>query len=313
MIPERLTRTLASFGLGTGLIIGMLAVPTAALAGVPNWEILSVQALPGAVTPGGDAGYAVTIRNNGPSNISQLYFYADGAPNPTYSASSQGSCANPSGSLFCSLGALRAGQTATIVSAFPTPTSGSSFSVDFFFNTTGLGSGGGDNSHGDELIAVGTTALNDDPNFAGRFVRDSLTVGNGAISGAGNQQSTTVISPVPNIAVTVADGGAVTNNPACPTGLVCVLETSQLLVGDGSAQYGLFKVVIRIDKTALRGLSVKSLDVVHLFDDETPPEQLGPCPKQGPITTDCATVKGIPGGHAEATIWLSRNGYVKFH
>lgn len=312
MFPKRLTRTLASFGLGTSLILGMLAVPTVVLAGVPNWEA-SVQALPTAVTPGADAGYSVTIFNPGPSNISQLYFYADGAPNPTYSAPSQGSCTNPTGSLFCSLGALRAGDSATIVSAFPTPTSGSTFSVNFFFNTTGLGSGGGDNSHGDELPAVGTTSLNSDPNFAGRFVRDSLTVANGPISGAGNQQSTAVFSPAANIAVTAADGSAVMNNPACPTGLTCVLETSQIQVGDGSAQYGLFKVVIRIDKTALKGLSVKSLDVVHLFDDTTPPQQLGPCPKTGPITSDCATVSSIPGGHAEATIWLSRNGYVKFH
>ncbi len=93
---RRVPRTLTSAALSLMMAGSLLALPSAALAGLPSWSNwitpsdpkgLSEYAdsLPGTVQPGYDAGFRVKIHNNGPSNISQLYLVAsDAAPNPTY-------------------------------------------------------------------------------------------------------------------------------------------------------------------------------------------------------------------------------------
>jgi hypothetical protein len=137
--------------LAFSLALAAMAGPAMTMAATPNWTG-TIANLPPAVTPGATAGYLLTITNPGPSNISQLYLITTGAaPAPSFTAPSQGSCPNTGGSLFCSLGALRKGKTATVTVAFPTPATAGTFTVNFEWNTTGLGSGGGDNSHGDAL------------------------------------------------------------------------------------------------------------------------------------------------------------------
>lgn len=326
MSPKRSMRTLLAGALSLSLLAALLAIPGVALAGLPNWVIIeegnttdpAAVELPARAEPGENAGYSVTIKNIGPSNISQLFFFADdSAPGTEFVAPSQGSCSPVGEPLACTLGSLSAGSTATIVVAFATPENapdGSLFVIDFFFNTTGLGSeGGSDSSHGDELHAEGATLLSTDDDFAGGFRLDQEPVGNLPISGAGNQQSTTVFPPQANLPIVVADGDAVVGDPGCPEGLTCILETSQLQVGQGETFDELFKVVILIDKTALRGISLKSIDVVHILDDETPVPIDDACPRRGAPTGECVTIAGLPGGHAQVTLWLFQNGWVKYH
>lgn len=320
MSPERSARTLMAGALSLSLLAALLAIPGMVLAGVPNWVIVEEGAtepgaieLPRTVAPGENAGYSVTILNNGPGNISQLYFFADEAPTPVFSQPSQGSCTNPQGTLFCSLGALGAGQSATIVSAFPTPDDDStSFTVNFAFNTTGLGSGGSDNSHGDELVTSGTTALSHDPNFAGGFsVQAGGTEANGAISNT-NLVSTslTAADGQRNLILTVADDSALTANPTCD-GCISGAFTAELHVGDGSASFGLSKVVIDYHKNLWKTVNFKKLTVVHIHDDLSSHEIAFSNSCSG--TTECATFTSLSGGHGRVTLYLAQNGWVKYH
>jgi hypothetical protein len=299
--------------LSLSLLAALLAVPSVVLAGLPNWEIVAVEELPSAVEPGENAGYAVTIRNRGPSNISQLYFHASEAPHPVYSEPSQGVCSNPNGTLFCSLGSLGGGQEATIIAAFPTPDDGSTeFSVEFFFNTTGLGSGGGDNSHGDELPATGLTNLDPDDNFAGGFSTIAGdTESNTAIS-ASNLVSTSLSAPVgqKNLILTVADETALSDNPAC-TGCVYPAFTAELHLGDGSDDFGLMKVVIDYQKSLWKTANFSKLSVVHIHDDLSSHEI--PFSRSCSGSTECAMFSSLSGGHGRVTLWLAQNGFVKYH
>ena len=83
-------------------------------------------------------------------------------------------------------------------------------------------------------------------------------------------------------------------------------------VGDGSAQYGLFKVVITIDKTAYSGLNPSHLTVIHILDDGvTYSEITASCPRHGTPSSECVSIS--KGRIIELTIWVRQNGYFKYH
>jgi hypothetical protein len=321
MSPKRSVRTLMAGALSLSLLAALMAMPAVVMAGVPNWVILpdndtdanSVTELPAKVEPGENAGYSVTIRNNGPSTISQLFaFTGEGTPVAEFAAASQGACSPADEAFFCSLGALPAGATVTIVGAFATPTEGTSFSVDFFFNTTGLGTGDGDSSHGDELQATGTTVLSQDPNFAGGFSTElAETESNGAISGT-NLVSTSLTAPdgQKNLILTVADETALSDNPAC-TGCIYPAFTAELHLGDGSASFGLMTVVIDYQKNLWKTANFNKLSVVHIHDDLTRHEIPFSSSCSGEV--ECATFTNLPGGHGQVTLYLAQNGWVKYH
>jgi hypothetical protein len=317
MTRNRSVRALASLGLITILALTM-AGPAAILGATPNWEEVGNQALPTAVTPGAEAGYSLSIKNAGPSNISQLYLVtADGSPAPTYTAPSQGSCTYTTRTI-CSFGALRKGRTASIVIAFATPASGAnSFSMAFAWNTTGLGAGESDNSHGDDLDQIGTTLLVDDDNFEGGFVRTPGELGNASGLSASNQQSTKVIVPASNIPVTVADESAVIGDASCPAELECSTLTSELNVNSGAPFPNGFKAIIGFDSSQLEsGTNANNLDFWHLFDDGINGELItdacmftggNPVPKNMP----CVDVANAGGGDLIATFWLTQNGRIQ--
>jgi hypothetical protein len=316
-------------------------MPAGVLAKPPNWVIVpdgdadanDVTELPAKVAAGAIAGYSVTIKNNGPSNISKLFvFTPDGTPDPVFAEPSQGKCTNPDGTLFCSLGALRKGKTATIVAAFPTPDDGSSeFSVEFIFNTSGVGSGGGDNSHGDELRATGTTELTDDADFAGGFsiVAGGSAETQGINSEDGNLVSTKLTSPagVKNLILTVADEGGISDDPDCED---CVdLPTSEMHLGNGSNQYGISKTVITYDSSLFETddyyevsaywyeeeygdeIDFNELTVLHIHDDLTSHDIEFQESCDG--TEECATFEILEDGTRIVTIYLAQNGWVKYH
>jgi hypothetical protein len=277
-------------------------------------------------------------------------FTTGGAPNPVYV--SDGRCAS-TGPLNCSFGALRKNQTLALIVAFQTPADGTGdFSVDFEWNTSGLGSGGGDNSHGDAFRKTGTTHLN--PNtadFAGGFLipGSSTTVENDQDIDATNPQASTLYAPKDGIGVSVGDGEV----GVCPTGFSCFGQATSLVVGDGSTKYGIFKLVVKVDSSVIpQGKGAGNIGVVHIFDNGAV-EDLPNCPTSGPITSPCKIVTALGSGPAmgfaslltstsgddddchrrrhhhdddcsppppppapsdvSITIWLAQNGLVKFH
>lgn len=259
MILNRFSRALASLGFSLSLVLGMMAMPAATLGKVPNW-VGSATPLPSTVTPGKPAGYLVTIHNNGPSNISKLYLFTlAGTESVVYTAPSQGSC-TPSGRLSCTLGSLRSGGTVTVTTAFATSSSQTGQQdVTFEWDTSGLGSGSGDNSHGDALRLPASTKFSaDGTNFAGGFVISAgdKTIQNNQTIGSGNRQATKAVVNDTFIPAFVQDGPGFT-----PPDLQACVDTatfhcSQLFgewsvvsVNNDATFPTYFKVFIRLDWT----------------------------------------------------------------
>jgi hypothetical protein len=302
MIPTRQVRIMLAGLMTLGLLVGALTAPAVTLAKTPNWASPTPTPLPPAVRAGTPAGFELSITNNGRSNISSLYLFTiNGAPDIAY-VSDAAHC-NPSGQLSCSFGALRKGESVSVTVAFPTPTDYEGpFSVDFEWNTTGLGSGSSDNSHGDELRVTGTTQVISatNANFNGGFVLPGFqTISTGPI-GAGNLQTSTLFAPTTGIGASVSDG----TEGTCPAPFTCFGEATYLTVGNGSTQYGLFKVVVTIDASLVpAGTDPSQVGVVHVFDN--PPggfENItNDCPTSGTPTSQCRTVEVVSTGAAVAT------------
>ena len=85
------------------------------------------------------------IINGDTSTVSQLFLIDTGSGGTFDTATpSQGRC-NATGPLYCVLGQLKPGKTATVTFTIKAPATGAALPVSVIFNTTGLGSGGGDN------------------------------------------------------------------------------------------------------------------------------------------------------------------------
>jgi uncharacterized repeat protein (TIGR01451 family) len=302
----------------SGLAIG------SASAATPSWT-MSVTSMPASVSVGADAGYRVTISNNGKSNISQVYLTdalvaLDGTPaipgtilSTTYAASTQGSCDAPGVRLTCSLGAIRSGRSASVTVAYAS-TSDPTFRRIFEANTTGVAGDKSGSSHGDVLQHAGTTLTGSGADFAGRFIIDQvLTVGN-APFGAGNNQSTSVNAPQGVIGVSVQDG---TLGDACPTAAPCWSETSEIHVDNGAVYRNGFSAAIGIYKD----LSQTVHGFYHRFDSPHLDGAIGEyvtatCPKSGTPSASqipCLTVTKLSGGSVSIQIWLKENGTIRFN
>lgn len=298
-------------GVTVASVLALSVFSGSASAAPPNWSMDPVVSLPESVSPGEAAGYLVTISNAGPSNISQLYLIAYlgdttiPAPDPVYTSPTKGSCPNTNDTLYCSLGQLRSGKSVSVTVAFPTPTEGTDeFSIRFEANTTGATSSDGGASHGDTIVATGTTTLTSDPDFAGRFVIAGLQdVFNNQALGSGNLQTTRVGAPALGIGVTVADGPPAT---WCPT---CTSESSEVNVNNGATFSNGFKIEIQVSNDLVNG-SIST--VYHQLDDEVTVEAITTaCPKNGNPNASqmpCFKVKNLPGGNALVTIWTTVNG-----
>jgi hypothetical protein len=309
--------------------LGLAAAVTVALASLgggsvsaatPDWEVSAV-ATPSAVSAGADAGYIITISNNGGSNISQVYLTdalqnLDGSQlaNPavilgtSYVSSSQGTCDPVGERLACSLGAVRAHKSATVTVAYVVPTgTATPFKRVFEGNTTGVAGDKGGSSHGDVRQDDGTTEVGTGADFAGRFIADDVLTVSDAGIGAGNNQSTKVTAPTGAIGVSVKDGSSVPEL-ACAG---CWSETSEIHV-NGVAFYSKgFKIEIGIYKD----LSQTVHGVVHQFDAGHAPASetiTTKCSKQSPpAVVPCFSVDKLSGGSISVTVWLKENGTIR--
>jgi uncharacterized repeat protein (TIGR01451 family) len=297
-------------------------------AATPSWE-MSVTPTPAKVSAGADAGYVVTIKNTGKSNISQVFLtdalaHADGTPaipdailDTTYVASSQGSC-DPAGTrLDCTLGAIRSGRSATVVVAFSTGTNAILQRV-FEANTTGVAGDNPGSSHGDVLQSVGTTTTGTGDNFSGRFIKDDvLIVRDSEALSTANLQSTKVTAPKGAIGVSVADEGD-TTAITCPAPVTCSTPTSEIHVDNGAFFKDGFKVEVGAYK-----FSGQVPAVYHEFDS---PRLVGGvtvvgetitanCPKNGTPSANqipCFSVNKVGGGDIVVVLWLKENGKIRW-
>lgn len=279
-MKRRIHRTGVVF-LAAALATFMIA-PASSLASTPHWAGSAVS-VPSKVSSGANTGYAVTITNNGPSNISALYLGTDIADSPVYVyPPSQGSCSAANvGSLTCSFGALKAGATVTLTVVYKTHGS-DPFAVTFLASTTGnTTTDKGHTSHGDTLPLASSTALSNDPNFAGGFVIDGSPI----TTGGGDDQQTTVTPVGTGFGVTITEGSDGTNpcGSGTPIGQPVVLN-----VNNGTTFSTPFLTTLTIPTSTLpHEKQLSDFRLCHQYDNSATGVSLPKC------ASDAAPTNGI--------------------
>ena len=303
-----------------GSVTYVAAAP--APASTPTGWSAEVVPLPAKVHNGADAGYRITITNNGTSNVSQLTL--NGTDSPTFvGGPNAGSCSQPGVPLTCSFGSLAGVNQAPrnsvrIIVSYKTPATGSSLSEAWVASTTGFSTNDGGTSHGDTLPMAATTTLTGDTNFGGGFDKDKSTVGNDGSLGLNNTQSTQVTPPVVGVIATVEDGSGVSFTCA-PT--ICTKtffgEWSRVTVDSGEAFFDngvppkpvLFPVSLLVfGKSLPSGVNANSIQLVHVLDSgavDILSTKCGSTP-----TLNCLTVTKV-GQNFKITGWVDQNGGFK--
>ncbi|MBA3687481.1 MAG: hypothetical protein H0W81_01380 [Chloroflexi bacterium] len=307
MIRQRVSTLVTTLSLLLSLTAVSVALPASTLAAIPNVaagrgteasELTGTGAQPSTVSPGSRVQFSIWARNDDTSTVSQ-FFLTETTGRTVYSATwssstgKTGSCA-ASTPLNCSFGQLKPGQSIDAVIVLQTPMSAASMPVNFVWSTVGIG-------HGDSFPVADSVGLNGTDDFSGRFLvsSDSPVVGDVDVVSTGNKQSTTVYSPATGIGVTVQDGTGVSS--ACVPTTKCFGETSDIHVGNGSAQYGQFKVVVNLHSSAIpKSVSANNLKVYH--DGLAISTICADIP-----AADCYSVKKFKWGF-QVTIWLLHNG-----
>jgi hypothetical protein len=288
------------------------AAAAPATAATPNWS-MSVVDLPSEVANGAGAAYQVTITNNGPSNISQLFLVTRTTDSPVLLTTTQGSCSQ-SGPLLCSFGALGAGQSVTVLAGYVTPATGSSYDPVFQANSNGATfSDSKSRSHGDTLQDPNETAtiLNGSGDFGGGFSFDTGTVQNNQAVGKNNIQATKVTPPASDIIVTVEDNlgaGTFTCGTSC-AGHTLFGDWSRVTVDKGETFGSLFPVTLTVYGSKVpSGANVNNIGLVHVLGDGTTQlltDRCGATP-----TLNCVTVTKV-GNNFSITGWVDQNGGLK--
>jgi hypothetical protein len=303
----------------TGAMLAVMLIgPASVSAATPGWEFTNLKLLPDTVSPGTSAGYSFTIHNGGTSNISHLYLNDSVNAAPTYFANSRNTICQQSPNLFCSFGALNAGDTIDVTVAYATPTTGSAFNVIFQLNSNGASfNDKGGNSHGDTLSSPKqTTALNADKNFAGAFSLDLTDVSTNADLSKKNPQASTVTPPVSKIPVTVQDGlvtyGGTGVDPCGSSGVLqCIGDWARLTVSDGTI--GPVKVTIMLyGPSVTNAANTGNIKLFHEGSDPNPIQTAcGPLTLPATLTgPECITVTKV-GNNFKIVGWLNHNGYVR--
>jgi hypothetical protein len=309
MRKKLLGRALGVLGLvGVAVVAGV----GSASAGQPHWS-MTVENLPALAAAGSEAGFEVTITNAGPSNIAKLFLRTDTAVAPDYVTTTQGTCTDPGRVLSCTFGALRKGQSVTVVAAFPTGGDDTEFDAGFFATTSGSsGSDKGNSSHGDTLRDPNETAtqLTDSPDFAGGFSVDGLPVSTDSDLSDSNIQSTTVAPPGGGIVTTAQDG----LGPAAFTCTGCLGtlfgEWSAVNVDEGNVVDGLIQVTLIVRAGEIPyGDTVDDISLVHVLDNGSTQiltERCGYVPTAG-----CIEVTELESGDFQITAYVDQNGGFK--
>jgi hypothetical protein len=310
MTRHRISRIVTSLGLALSLSLSLVAVPGITLAALPDVQVgkggvAQTDALNGAIPTKVDPSEPVLIQvwayNNDSSNVSQFYLSISTSGTLTSatwtkSTGETGICALTT-TYACSFGQLKS-KTSVVVSAlFTAPSAFGSMPNDFVFNTTGLGSGPSDNSHGDTWTVSNPVTVDDSRDFAGRYVtnNDLKTVKDGDTPSSSDKQTTIVYSPETGIGVTVDD------SVGCPTSLACFGQTSEISVANGKSYTAGFKVVLNLHSSEIpSNVNANTIKVFH--DGVQIVDKCGTTP-----SPNCYIAKKMSWG-IQVTIWLFHNG-----
>ncbi|MBA3877288.1 MAG: hypothetical protein C0498_10180 [Anaerolinea sp.] len=312
MASHRLQRAV---GVASSTLLALTLIgPSAVQAAPPGWAFENQALLPATVSPGANAGYTFTIANRGKSNISQLYLTSSATTSPTYLATTRAGC-QTTPVLYCAFGALNSGDVIDITVAYTTPTTGSTSSVTFQLNATGVTfSDKGGNSRGDTLNLLMTTALNGGKDFAGGFnLVGGSTFANNTDLGRRNIQSGAVTLPpgAINIPVELEDGPSI--DFPCFGCANLFGEWTRLNVNDGATYDSGIKVVLTIlGREVPNAASVDTIKLIHVSDSHGTHTISDRCDGDGLLGGDeCITVTKV-GNNYQIVAWLLSNGGTRF-
>jgi len=308
-----------------------------AVAATPNL-VTSWAVVPTTVADGDYVALRGEIKNNDTSTVSQLYLVETVRDSRLTLVAgsvttSQGRCTEAGGTFTCNLGQLKPNKTAKVSAVYQTaaiPADGADYTATqrWEFNTTGLGSGGGDNSHGDswpsvntsgaDLLTVDVTANGD---FGGRYVLNNnlLVVENSQAINNNNPHSTRAYSPKSGIGVTVEDidCSATVPDPICADFTTGFGQVSKVNVNDGvdvsgSAGTTLLHFYLQLDSSEIpSGKNANNVSVVHSYQggSETITTRCTFAKKATtPNIAPCISVKSLSGGDLGVDIWTYHNG-----
>lgn len=307
------TRALASLGLTVILALTAMAGPAVILGGKALAQV-KAPPIPDKVSPGANVAFDVSFKNISNSNLSQLFLKsttADATPTGgslvEIESWSQGSCDSSDGNVYCTLGALNAGATATVRVVYTTPDVKGTFTVPFLFSAPGVAPDPGKNSHGDDYPVDAKVVLDDSKDFAGAYAFGGQVISDiQALHATRNPQFTQVTAPEDAIGVTVGEASF-----PCPAivGTSCFGQWSVISVGGGDLYPDGFSVVM-----GYKG-NIGNASFVHLFDGYdavtnptayeliTYPDDL--CINHPALP--CMTLSSS-GGNSYATLYLTQNG-----
>lgn len=316
-------------GVASALLAVMLVGPAAVSAAVPDlidtWSVI-----PTTVKNGDYVAFRGSIYNNDTSTVSQLYLveltrHANlTLQSITINQASAGASCDTTGATFkCTLGQLKPRRTATVTAVFRTAASGTSATESWEFNTTGLGSGGGDQSHGDSWPSLSalTVALSSSGDFGGRYVLNSnlKIVENSQALSISNPHSTRAYAPVTGIGVTVEDidCAALTPDPLCTSlsagfGQISKVNVNNDVDDNGITSTTLLHFYLQLDSSEIPpGTNANNVSVLHVYpggsetiDDRCTFARNATVPSNAP----CISVKNLPGGDLGIDVWTFHNG-----
>jgi hypothetical protein len=311
VIRKRLGRFATVFTAAT-MALMLVGVGTATAA-TPGWKLSNAVPILESVGPGKDAGFTVTLVNDGPGNIATLYLKAD--KEASYVSDTVHCTTSPT--LYCNLGAQNVGQTIVLTVAFEVGSAGT-FTVNFSESANGFTEADGPKgkSRGDiNPFSASVTVTTGGGDFDGGYNVDDDTYATNPSVGRNNKQATTLEDGPDLVAVTIQDG--VTEYTCQSTVTQCsrlIGEWSVLHVGDGTV--GPMKVTVLIYGNAVSGNpALGDLGLVHTSDAGVTTFIHDQCTydTNGDVeNADC--LAGLPtkvGKNYQIVAWLATNGGIR--
>ena len=281
--------------------------------------------------------FRATITNDDNSTVSQL-FLVELTRDPHLTlvsiTASQGTCdttTDPS-HFKCTLGQLKPHKTAKVTAVYSTalvvsPATEYTASGSWEFNTTGLGSGSGDNSHGDRWPSgtALTVRVTSDDDLAGSYIVNPnlLTVENNQAINNANPHSTKAFVPtntgigvsVEDIDCTVADPDALCDDLSSGFGQISKVNVNEDVDDSGITATTLLHFYIQLDSSEIpQGTNTNAINVEHVYPggSETISTRCSFVKKATtPSNAPCITVKNLSGGDLGIDIWSLHNGGFK--
>ena len=336
MSSNRRRRTAGA--ISTALLALVLAGPATVNAAVPDliptWSVI-----PTTVQDGDYVAFRASILNDDTSTVSQLYLMElERDERLTLisvepSGPGKGSCDASGATFVCTLGQLKPNKTATVTAVYQVdevvdPETAYFATGIWEFNTTGLGSGGGDNSHGDSWHSGTelTVRVSSSGEFGGRYVLNNnlkIVENNQALSNA-NPHSTRAYAPVIGIGVTVEDIDCSVpleeRDPICADFSAGFGQVSKVNVNDAIDVSGiqgttLLHFYLQFDASELpNGANANNVTILHVYPGGE--EELSTdCTYLRRSTTlnnaPCIDAKNLPGGDLGVDVWTFHNGALR--